>query len=311
MNIAEIKSEMTTAFVNDEAVQQLYSIPVDDNGKPQKTFDALFSKVSVENLLFYVFALCAWAFQKKMEAHTADIEAMLAAQRAHTLLWYRTKALAFRYGQALQTDSDTYDDTDLDEDDIAEMQIITQASVLDTQTESGVVIKVATTATANDADGYAEGSLRPLDSNQLAAFESYISTIKDAGVRTTIVSARPDRITLALRVYVDPTVIDPSSGLNVQTGEASVENAIETYLQNLPFDGELVLASLVDALQAVEGVSVPHVDVARSAAFDISASGGYADFQDIDIRTTPQSGYFAISFDGADAWASSITYLYQ
>jgi hypothetical protein len=65
----------------------------------------------------------------------------------------------------------------------------------------------------------------------------------------------------------------------------------------LPFDGELVLAHLIDKLQKAEGVVIPHLINAESQAIDINTNL-YNEAQPIDVKTIPESGYFTIpNFD--------------
>jgi len=71
-----------------------------------------------------------------------------------------------------------------------------------------------------------------------------------------------------------------------------VEEAIKSYLKRLPFNGELVLAHLIDALQQAEGVKIPHLVLAQSK--NIISGGGYGAFETIEISKIPTAGYFTI-----------------
>ncbi len=48
-----IKDEMTAEFKSNPAVVEKYGLDT------EKSFDAQFSKASIESILFYVFAFCA------------------------------------------------------------------------------------------------------------------------------------------------------------------------------------------------------------------------------------------------------------
>ena len=50
--IAEIKKTMTDAFMEESAVREMYGLKTGD------TFGGSFSKVSLENILFYIVAAC-------------------------------------------------------------------------------------------------------------------------------------------------------------------------------------------------------------------------------------------------------------
>ena len=64
-------------------------------------------------------------------------------------------------------------------------------------------------------------------------------------------------------------------------------------MKQLPFNGELVLAHLVDALQKVEGVRILHVVSADSSWID-PAVDGYGEPQPIQVKTIAVSGYFEV-----------------
>lgn len=291
--IEEIKEAMATAFMSDTAAQTAYGF-----GEGQ-TFSARFSKASVESILFYVFAVCAYAIERLTETHLAEVTQTVSALRPHTLTWYQQKALAFRYGEAIDDATADYAteataDTELP---------ISQCAVTEAEA-GGLIIKVATT----DADG----DLTYLQQDRLTAFKTYISRVKDAGIKTTIISMAGDRLTLRMVVYVDGTIYTADGEL-ISEPTKPVETAVKTYLTQLPFNGELVLEHLTDYLQTVSGVEVPHITQATCAA--VSATGqtesGYAAAEVIDVRHTPESGYFVVSFDTADDWHSTIEYRFK
>ncbi|MBE6339812.1 MAG: hypothetical protein E7069_03605 [Bacteroidales bacterium] len=288
--IEEIKEAMTTAFMRDSAAQSAYGF-----GENQK-FSAHFSKASIESILFYVFAVCAYAIERLTETHLTEVTSVVAALRPHTLTWYQQKALAFRYGEAID---DATADYTTDETSDTEKPV-SQCAVNEADT-GGLVIKVATT----DSDG----NLTYLPSNRLSAFSSYIGRIKDAGIQTTILSQAGDRLTLKLVVYVDDTMYN-TDGTLISEPSSPIQTAIKEYLKQLPFNGELVLEHLTDYLQTVDGVEVPHIVEASSTA--VSATGqtssGYGDAKPIDVRVMPGSGYFVVSFDATDSWHSTIEY---
>ena len=238
------------------------------------------SSTAIWRLLFYIFATCAWAIEKLIDTHKSEIQTLIDAEMPHTLTWYQAKAKAFRYGQALMTDSDEYDDTDLTDEDIENMQIVKCAAVV--ESDGGIIVKVAT---ENGDD------LEPISEEQLTAFKSYMGEIKDAGVPVTVFNYPADLLSLNLIVRVDASVID-ASGNSILEGNAVIEDTINEYLRNLPFNGELILASLVDALQTIDGVKVPHISSAKVSKM---TDAGYGDPTSIEISDIPYSGYYSLS----------------
>ena len=66
-------------------------------------------------------------------------------------------------------------------------------------------------------------------------------------------------------------------------------------MKDLPFNGELILAHLVDKLQKIEGVEIPHIKGASTRWIE-ATSGVYGDFTGVDVKKIPSSGYFKVLF---------------
>lgn len=282
--IAEIKNEITEAWTAEAIVKETYGLT------DGATFAGSFSKVSIESILFYVIAMAVWTIEKLVDKHKAVITEMLALQRPHTLTRVRDIALAYRDGQELLPDSDQYSNVGLSDETIANMQIVKCAAVTEPESASGLVLKIA---------GETNGVLEPLKAEQLSRFKSYFTQVKYAGVKTTIINAAADRLVLELRVWVNPVMFN-DEGMNLIEGTYPIREAIQAYMRELPFNGELVLAHLIDKLQAVDGVLVPHIDRAVSSHVEAGAqtADGYGELTPIDVRTIPYSGYFAVTFSG-------------
>lgn len=276
--IKEIKADMTDAFIQEEAVISAYGL----DGK--KTFDQQFSKASIENILFYVFAAAIWALEKLFDLHVAEVESEIERLEPHTLLWYVNKAKAFMYGYKLVTDCDYYDTTDMSDTDIATAQIVKYAVASESNTV--VYLKVA---------GEKNGNPCQLGDTQIAALKSYINTIKDAGVDVEVYSAPADRMKVSLKVYYDPTILD-ENGNSLTDGGTPVADAIRTVVANLPFNGVYRNTDLLDAVQAIAGVEV--VDI-------ISVQTKVANTDDDDWKTVvgynrPYSGYYELDDEDID-----------
>jgi len=230
------------------------------------------SKTARWRLFLRIVAVCAWTVEVLFDTLKAEINELLALMKPHSLRWYATKATAFQYGYSLPADSDKYDNSGLTEDEIEESQIIKYVAVVE-QLKS-LRVKVAT----QSAD------LEPLTNDQKAAFAEYMSRIKDAGVKLQIDSLPPDRLRSGLKIYYDPLILDSTGQRLDGTDSEPVQTAFKTYLRNLPFNGEFVLAFLVDALQKVEGVVIPHIATCE-------ATYGELPFTSVDVKYLPDAGY--------------------
>lgn len=240
------------------------------------------SKVAIWRLWVYIIAVAIWSLEKLFDQHRADIDKRLAELKPHTARWYRSKALAFQYGFDLLPDSDTFNNQGHTEEAIEASKIVKYSAVIESKNEGRLIVKIA---------GEQGEQLQPITDAQKQAFESYLQEIKDAGVRLSVVNYQPDVLHLQMKIVYDPLVLD-SNGQSILHATKPVEEAIKSYLKRLPFNGELVLAHLIDALQQAEGVKIPHLVLAQSK--NITSGGGYGAFETIEISKIPTAGYFTI-----------------
>lgn len=266
--ITEIKLQMTSEFMHSSVIRSLYSIPdtVLDN-----QFESVFSKVSIENVLFYVIAYAIYVLERIFDNSIGAIKSYIDSVRPHTKNWYSDKIKAFQFGDTLPIDSDVYPTINEDH------KIISNCSVSE---ELGYLkVKVAKELS---------GTLTPLSNEELEALNTYAYRIKDAGVRLSIVSLAADVIRVNAIIHYDPLVLKSNgTKINGQAGVVVVHEQIKNYLKNLPFDGLFSIMDLTDAIQHVEGVSIVQVTQVRSR----TATGIY---QDVASIARPDSGYFIL-----------------
>ena len=240
------------------------------------------AKVAIWRLWVYIIAVAIWSLEKLFDQHRADIDKRLAELKPHTARWYRSKALAFQYGFDLLPDSDTFNNQGHTEEGIEASKIVKYSAVIESKNEGRLIVKIA---------GEQGNTLQPITDAQKQAFEAYLQEIKDAGVRLSVVNYQPDILHLQMKIVYDPLVLD-SNGQSIIHATKPVEETVKSYLKRLPFNGELVLAHLIDALQQAEGVKIPHLVLAQSK--NITSSGGYGAFETIEISKIPTAGYFTI-----------------
>lgn len=276
---AAIKLEMTTSFMANENLAGMYGFNVG------ASFADEFSIVSFENILFDLLSYFMFLLEQIFDTHKKEVDDIIEAKMPHRPSWYRTKAKAFQYGFDLIEDSDKYDNTGFTNDVIEASKIIKYSAV--TQNGGQLLIKIAA------ENG---GVLAPITAPQKAAFDAYVAEIADCGVKYIVVNNQPDILLLNMQIYRDSLVID-ENGMSILKGNYPVQDAILEYMKELPFNGELVLAHLVDKLQQVEGVRIPHIVNAESQIIDLNTNE-YLPPQPINVKTVPESGYFTIpNFD--------------
>ncbi|SDC52272.1 hypothetical protein [Williamwhitmania taraxaci] len=268
--IAQIKTEITTAFTADETVAARYGFT------KGVAFEDTFSKVSLESILFFVVAAAMWTLESLFDIHKKEVAELLDTKKPHRLKWYRDKALAFQLGRSLEPDTDTYAEL------VDSERVVRYASAVEYQ--GRLYIKLAK----------GSGDKQPLSGAEQTAVTAYFSEIKDAGVVLEVVNEPADHMRLSMDIYYDPMVFAPS-GLRLDTGEDAVRNAIKSYLQNLPFNGEYRNSALVDRLQALDGVVIPELREALTVSdADYQAATGAKPWTGIQAKSLPVSGYYKI-----------------
>lgn len=244
------------------------------------------SKVAVWRLMFWVFAFAIWSHEKLFDNYKNEIEDLASEIVTGTKKWYWAQCFLFQFGDTLQWLDNKYKYASVD----SNLQIIKRASVIEAGGQ--VRLKVAK-LDANDMP-------IPLTSSELSAFQSYISQIKFAGTSIAIISADADQMKAYYDVYYDPQVLSPSGELLSTPGVYPVEEAINSYVSNLPFDGILNITSLTDVVQSVEGVIDP---VFQNA----SAKYGVLPYEVITNNYNAYAGY--IKIDPAFPLSSTINYI--
>lgn len=281
-SIEEIKTEMITIKSN------------------QPDLIALNSKSSsaIWRLKIYIIAVAIWTLETLFDVHALEIDKKLSELKPHTPRWYRNKALAFQYGFDLLTDSDRFNNDGKTPEEIQVSKIIKYSAVTEADDQSRLIIKIATEK---------NNVLAPVLTPQYNAFKSYIKEFKDAGVKITIINYLPDRLRLSIRVVRDPLVLD-ANGLNILKGTIPVNQALNDFMKELPFDGQLSLQKLEEKLLKVEGVKDLKVDLAETSWID-SKVNDYGAWQAIDINKIPISGYFTVNLTENTPTKSTITYV--
>lgn len=278
-SISDIKKGMTAAFAKERAVVTAYGLDT------RKTFDQQFSSVSIENVLFYVFACAVWAVEVLFDKHAAEVDSCIEQLEPHTLRWYVNKVKAFMYGYRLMEDTDRYDTSNMSETDIATAQVVKYAVA--TEDETVVYIKVA-----GQTD---DGKPCLLNKSQFAALKHYVNEIKDAGVSVQLRNEEADLIQINLVVYYDPTLMNENG--EISDGTKPVDAAVQSVITNLPFNGIFRNTDLLEAIKAIPAVVVVDIDGAHGG---IKAKARTADsYSAVVGYNRPYSGYYEI--DGGTA----------
>lgn len=262
--IDTIKESIAVNFMKNKTAADAFGFSAGDD------FTKHFSKVSIINLLFYIFASAAWVLENLFDAHKADIEARIEEIIPHRARWYKSKVLEFMKDKVLISDTDRYDTTGMTAEAIDAAHVVKYATADENKDASIVTIKVA------GEQGGRRCRLSDEAETQLAA---YLAEIKDAGVRIALVNMEPDTFNCSVDIYYNAMLLPE----NVQS---ACEAAIRAYIENLPFNGEYTNMALIDTLQNVDGVRIAEFRQASAAIADTPT------LSVIDARHVPAAGYF-------------------
>jgi hypothetical protein len=272
--IAEIQNMMVESVQNDETL----SVNLTST-----------SKTAIWRLYIYTVAVAIWILEKLFDTHKSDVENIILNKTPHWPSWYCIKALAFQYGHTLVTDSDKY----AVEDDTT--KIVSFAAAVETNDGylklkvakvSGTTLQKLTGAWPNSGVSAPMGDTSGGSGEQLA-FYNYMQRVKDAGVKIRFVSQDPDFLRLVIDAYFDPMVLDNEGKRLDGTNNTPLQDAINKYIESLPFNGEYSNMALTDAMQAVDGVKIPQI-------LSAEAYWGAYEWETISAKYNPEAGWLQV-----------------
>lgn len=268
-DLYDIKKEITSGWMNDKDVADAYGFV------PGETeFSEVFSRLSVENLLFYTVAAAIWVLEKMWDVFSAEIDTVIENDVPHRPRWYRDMALRFMLNCQLVEGEDYYDTSSLSAAEIDAAKIVKYAAVTEDADQSLLTIKVAGKSTDN-------GHYSQISSDHISKIKIYMNEVKDVGVKLNIISPAPETFNCHINILYDPL-------LSADSVKIACRAAVESYILNLPYNGEYTNMALCGYLQQVEGIKV--VDVIEAS---IGASEG-SESNIIAMRYIPLAGYMQL-----------------
>lgn len=261
---AQIQENLQQQWMNNNRLAEFYGFTIGSS------FTDFYSKVSIEGLIIYIVAYCTHTLEYLFSLHLTEIETAITNTTPGRVNWYATKAKQFLLDEQLIENSDTYDTSNLTEQQIAEKQIVKHAVAIVNDTTHSLVIKVA----GEDADGN-RTTLEAYNQQILA----YLNAIKYAGVVLSLITAQGDNFKCTIDVYYNPL-------LNPENVRESCIAAVKNYISNLPYNGEYRNMTLIDNLQTVDGVE--YLEFISAEYKPVTSN----DFLPITAAVKPYAGYF-------------------
>lgn len=194
------------------------------------------SQTAIYRLWKFITSTIINYLEQLWDIYKAELETQISAAAVGSNAWLQSKVMKFQYSastpQVLAVDSNfainypTIDTT---------LQIITRCSVT-TTSQRVCLVKVA----KSDPPV-------ALSAPELSSLSGFLSDLNFAGVNYVAQSLTSDKIYIDADIYYN--------GQYASTISANVITAINAYLASIPFDGKIKLMSLIDAIQAVTGVT--------------------------------------------------------
>ena len=232
----EILDSIRADFVANVTLQEAYGLD------PEVTFLEQFSKTSIEAIWTYIVASAIYLHELIIDKKQTEIETTIANKQSFSIPWYKANCLKFQYGDTLVFNEETYRFEYAAED--SEKQIVQNASVRTLIDEGVSKLQVFITKSGKAA----------LTADELAAFKAYYNQTGAPGTHFDYVSLAPDQLTIDLTIVYDPQLID-SNGLLLSDGVTTpVNDAVDTYLDNIKYSGKFNRTKFIDQIQAASGV---------------------------------------------------------
>lgn len=235
-SIKEIKKSMTDQFMASSELRVMYGLKATDS------FDSAFSAVSLESILFGIFASAVYVLETFFDSFRKDVDKKIESAIVATIPWYHRICKEYQHGDDLVYDSKTHGFGY--ETQAPEKQLVKYAACRDRG--GGVYVLVA----GEDSSGLPKA----LPDDVMQSFRTYINEVKPAGVIIDAYSYDPDVVTVSAVIEYDSLVLNADGSLIEDSNIFPVEQAIKTYLRNIIYGGVLNKTKLVDAIQSAEGV---------------------------------------------------------
>lgn len=259
----EIMSSMLTAKENDSTLARLSG-----------------SVVAIWRLIMYIITDALYNHELIFDEHKNEVNTIVTNKTPHRPSWYADRTLLFQFGHSLVSGTDYYDNSAFTEEQIEASRVVKYAAAVQSRDKSILFLKVATNS---------GGSRVPLPSNQLEALKAYFEEISDAGVYIEFINDPADDMKLSLDIYYDALMLDNTGSRLDGSAVTPVQDAIRTYLANLPFNGSYTNQGLIDVLQKVVGVEIAELKYAASRY------GAYTEFTEINAREIAHAGYYKVT----------------
>lgn len=242
------------------------------------------SRVSIWRNFLYIVAFVANNLNELFELHKNEVQNLLDNQIITNLAYYRNLLFNYRDGHTFDREALQYIGT-YTEEQIISSKIIKRVAIQSVRIENVNTLYVKL-ATEDES-----GKLIKIDSQTLDRIEDYVFVNSNA-IQIVYFSEDADKLRLEINVFIDPSIIGVDGARIDGTSNTPIPDAITSFLENknFKFDGEIILAQLVNTIQEVEGVENEAVRIVKAEA----SFKRDVEFKEFKERYTAQSGYYEL-----------------
>lgn len=279
--VADIKKIMTDKFMADDTLSQIYGFTIGDN------WDTTFSKVSVENILFYIVAFAHWLLEQIVTTKQEEIKEIVLNNHYGNAEWYNEQAKLFQSGDELVVVNNILGYQTID----TNKQVVKYAASVPGKI---IVVKVA-----GEQNGELDALANTIENPHVDRLQTYFNRKKPYGSKVVVLSSNADYIKIEADIYLDSLLFNITDGSLIIGGSRPVDEAINTFLKSIEFDGRLNKQRLIDAIQAVKGVT----DVDN---FKLYAKYGDYEYVEVEREYLSYAGWMRI--DPANPIIDTVTF---
>lgn len=199
------------------------------------------SKMSVIDAFTWVTSACIWAFENVMDVFKVDLAKDLQNRINGTPAYFANALLKYQSGDDLIISEDgtsfSYPQVDTNK------RIITKVAFYEEE-ENGFHDKIVRYKIATGTPG----AYSRIGDDELVAIRAYLNQILFAGQHARIVSRIGDILVPRVVVYYDGAVTEDDL-------YASIEDALNSYIASIDFNGLVYAQKVIDCIQGVEHVT--------------------------------------------------------
>ncbi len=199
------------------------------------------SKMSILDAFTWVTSTCIWAFENIIDVFKVDLAKELQYRINGTPSYFANALLKYQSGDILTMNDEgtMFSYANIDPSKRIITKVAYNEEVEEGFHDKSMRFKIATTLP--------DGSLAQIDNAEMIGIRSYLNQLLFAGQQAKVVSRIGDVLVPRIIVYYDGDIAPDEL-------YKDIEDAIQTYLANIDFNGVFYVQKVIDAIQGVKHV---------------------------------------------------------